>query len=77
MEQVASNARLKRRILEHLEIHPDAADTAAGIASWWLEDNEDVTVAAVEQAVVELVEGGVMERRRTPDGATIYGLARS
>ena len=57
-------------------IHPDAADTAAGIASWWLED-EDVAVELVERVVQGLVEGRVMERRLTPDGAAIYGLART
>ena len=68
--------RLRNRILEHFAVHPEAADTAGGIARWWLEDDEDVTLESVERVVLELVESGVVERRRTPDGAVIYGWAR-
>jgi hypothetical protein len=73
--QAESEARLRNRILAHLAIHPHAADTVAGIASWWLEDDE-VMVESVEHVVLELVDAGVMERRLSPDGTPIYGLAR-
>jgi hypothetical protein len=73
---MASVAWLREKIVEHLSIHPGAADTINGIANWWLEA-EEVPLDAVEQAVLGLVDAGVMERRVTLDGTPIYGLARS
>lgn len=61
--------------MDHLSIHPGAADTINGIASWWLEADE-AALETVEQAVLGLVGDGLMERRLTLDGTAIYGLAR-
>ncbi len=61
--------------MEYLTINPEAADTISGIANWWLAEERDASTDAVEEAVLELVDRGLMERRPTPDGAAIYGLA--
>ena len=73
---VGHSPQLPERIMEYLKLHPNAADTVDGIASWWLGDEGDPAAEAVEHAVLELVDKGFMERRRTPDGAAIYGLSR-
>jgi hypothetical protein len=60
-------------IVAHLLKHPGASDTAEGICQWWLDPagrEEDITV--VEEALEDLVGGGVMRRRRLPDGGIVY-----
>jgi hypothetical protein len=76
VNESTNDERVRAKILEHLEVHPDAADTVAGIASWWFEGDEP-GVDAVERALLGLVDTGVMERRLTLDGTPIYGLART
>lgn len=61
--------------MEYLHLNPGAADTIVGIASWWFEE-DSLAEDDVERVVSLLVDEGVMERRPTPDGAAIYGLAR-
>jgi len=57
-------------IVDYLRRHPDAADTAAGVAQWWLGRHcSDDTVA---RAMVRLVERGVVERHRLPDGTAVF-----
>lgn len=60
-------------ILRYLQQHPDAADTAEGIARWWLggrryEDN----LARVQDAMPGLVQQGLVEKQTLPDGADVY-----
>jgi hypothetical protein len=67
-------ARSVARSLEtYLAQHPAAADTAQGIAQWWLPPPMRPGVATVEQALAMLVAAGVVERRLLPDGRQIYG----
>lgn len=62
--------------MRHLDSNPRAADTVGGIARWWLAEDDNESTEVVESVVHALVAQGLMERRPTPDGAAIYGLAR-
>ena len=65
-------------VARYLLAHPDASDTLDGIARWWLsrqrrDDARDLVQAALDL----LVERGVVERRTTADGVTLFRSARS
>ncbi len=65
-------------IRSYLSGHPEAADSAAGIAQWWLgELNGQVTVEDTERALAELVEARMVEQQDLPDGRALYRAARS
>ena len=60
-------------ILQYLAEHDQAADTAKGIARWWMgREQSAVSVDVVELALTDLVEAGVLETRLLPDNTTIY-----
>jgi hypothetical protein len=63
-------------ILQYLAEHEQAADTAAGIARWWMgRDNGALSIDVVELALTDLVRAGLLEQRQLPDGTTIYRRA--
>jgi hypothetical protein len=57
---------LAGEILGYLEKHPEAKDTAEGIARWWLQRREGFPpVDAVERAITSLLSRGlIVETRR-------------
>jgi len=63
-------------ILQYLKAHPDAGDTAEGIAEWWLtEQGTDESEVLVEQALNHLVKQGLLERHVLVEGTILYELA--
>ncbi|HJV60825.1 MAG TPA: hypothetical protein VJ743_07750 [Albitalea sp.] len=63
-------------ILEHLRTHPLAADSAAGVARWWLGPaHASVTVPQVERALELLVARRQMRRLALTDGTVLYSQA--
>ena len=65
-------------ILDHLRTHPLAADSAEGVARWWLgPQHAAVTVQQVERALSLLVARGAMRRLRLMDGSFLYSRALS
>ena len=64
-------------IVRYLQRHPDAADTAEGIARWWLGgrcyENE---LGRVREAIAVLVKRGLVQKQTLPDGAEIYRAGR-
>ncbi len=65
------------RVLEYLKRHPNATDTVAGIARFWMKSDLAATPRKeVERIVMELVEQGLMQRTLKADGEWIYGLVR-
>jgi len=62
-----------RAILEHLHSQPLAADSAEGVARWWLGPaHARVTEEQVAEALDLLVEGQQMRRLRLLDGTFLY-----
>ncbi|MBI3774935.1 MAG: hypothetical protein HY273_05175 [Gammaproteobacteria bacterium] len=69
--------RVADAIAQYLIGNPHAADTVAGIQSWWLSGAAPgVNRIDVETAVIALVQRGVLECRRLPDGERVYSLKR-
>ena len=62
---------LMRKVLRYLETHPDALDTAEGIAKWWVYADEK----AVEKVLQRLMHKGILQRRKLGESA-YYGLHR-
>ena len=64
-------------VLEYLQAHPQAADTAEGISAWWLgTSRRGMRVAAVIEALEALVARGAVCGETTPAGETVYRLRR-
>ena len=64
-------------ILAYMAEHPDAQDTAEGIAEWWLPERPARPNAArVEGALAELVNFGLVLARRSEDARTYYKADR-
>ena len=63
-------------IADHLQSHPLAADSADGVARWWLGPaHASVTVAQVERALNRLVARHAMRSLRLMDGTFLYSQA--
>lgn len=54
-------------LVAYLSAHPQASDTAEGMARWWLRDDA-IEVARLEQALELMEQGGLMERTTAGDG---------
>ena len=60
-------------ILAYLADHPDAQDTLAGIAKWWLLEQQIKTeIAAVREALDRLVWSGLVLQRTGQDSQIHY-----
>ena len=69
---------IAREILAYLAEHPDAQDTAEGIAQWWLlERRIQQEVPQVKAALTELTESGLIRKRQGKDSSTRYRIRRS
>ncbi len=63
-------------ILAYLRAHPNAADSVDGIADWWLSRQRHETgTEAIQEALTELVELGVLETVTLGNGKNLYRLA--
>ena len=70
--------RVAGAIEAYLQRHPDAADSAEGIARWWLAgDGMEDCVEDVRAALARLMERGVVSARTLPSGKRIYSAARA
>ncbi len=66
-------AAIAQRILDYLRAHPHAADTAEGIARWWLSDAAPGhSPEKVERALRILSERGEVKACTLPSGAVVY-----
>ena len=60
-------------INRHLAEQPEAADTAQGIANWWLQNQRtEIAPATVEAALSLLVSRGQLVTAVMPGGETLY-----
>lgn len=67
--------RIADCIRRYVREHPGAADSAAGIAAWWLREPTGVS-EAVEEALAQLVREGVLQREQLADGTVVYSAVR-
>lgn len=64
---------LVRAILDHLASHPHAADSADGVARWWIGPRGAVpTLPDVELALRQLVARQELRQESLADGTTLY-----
>ncbi|MEW5771180.1 MAG: hypothetical protein AB1831_12560 [Pseudomonadota bacterium] len=66
MEQV------RQAVLAYLRCHPGAADTAEGIACWWLPESLDVDAETVIRALDALVAEGRLRCHANADRHMVY-----
>jgi hypothetical protein len=67
---------IAQQIELYLARHGNAADTALGIARWWLAlPDADAVLPLVESALERLVQRGVATSRVLPDGNRVYAAA--
>ncbi|MGR8932251.1 MAG: hypothetical protein ACU836_16605 [Gammaproteobacteria bacterium] len=65
--------RIADEILNYLEDHPNAADTAEGIAKWWLSRQRfEESAALVQQALNYLVSDARVALQTNYSGAKVY-----
>jgi hypothetical protein len=70
-----NRVEIEKTVVTYLGNHPLAADTLDGIVAWWLPQQRYETARTrIEQALVHLVEVGVLRCDRLPDGAELYAL---
>lgn len=73
MDAVTEVAQALRR---YLRLHPQAGDTAAGIAAWWpLPQPAGNRMEVVGAALAALVASGEMACTVGPDGQAVYRAA--
>ena len=64
MREIADNSQLAFEILDYFRRHPEAKDSAEGIATWWVQE----APGRVRQVLDKLVESGLVGKR---SGASI------
>lgn len=69
--------RVAERIMAYLHEHADAADTAEGIAEWWLTEAPRPTTRMISRAMEWLLSQGRIERKHLPDGTVVYRNVRA
>jgi hypothetical protein len=62
---------IKSSIVDYLQQHAAAADSARGIQRWWLSEPE-VSLALVEAALEQLASEGRITRTLLPDGNAVW-----
>jgi hypothetical protein len=65
-----------QHVSRHLRVHPHACDTPEGIARWWVEQDDPVSLDAVEAALAWLAAGQAVEAQpAAADGRVRYRRA--
>ena len=78
MNRISTDAEVEgiaRDLEKYVSLHPTAADTADGIARWWLDRPEQPALTRVEAALESLVTRGVLARASLPDGRAVYSTS--
>jgi len=65
-------ARIALALVRYLRLHPQASDTAEGIARWWLRGEMRAEVWHVQQVLEWMTEAGLIEGITTRDGRKRY-----
>jgi hypothetical protein len=72
---VKDRTLLRRAITRYVGRHPQASDTLAGIADWWVPKSIQVTPRELERAIEELVADGILRCTTLPGGTKLYSAA--
>ena len=65
--------QLADRIVNYLESYPQATDTAAGVAGWWLRlDNNPDSIAQTKAALEILVAKGLINKFTSRSSEPVY-----
>jgi hypothetical protein len=68
-------SHIAQAILAYLAENPDAQDTLAGIAEWWLLEQQIKTqTATVKEVLAELVSGELILERKGQDSQIHYRI---
>lgn len=67
---------LRRAIERYARAHPNASDTAEGIAEWWIPRGHRWTPDDLQRALDELVASSVLRCTRLPGGTLLYSVSR-
>jgi Fe2+ or Zn2+ uptake regulation protein len=59
-------------LLAYLARNPQAADSLAGVARWWVGDDDTVSIERVRDALDHLVAIGALRRAQLADGTEWY-----
>lgn len=62
-------------ILRYLRQHPHAADSAEGVARWWVPPALGASASVVKASLGALVRRGELRRVRLADGSVLYSHA--
>jgi len=74
-ETMMGDADIERAVLAYLAGHPHAADSAEGVARWWLR-GAAATLPEVESALRQLVARQALRQERLADGTALYSRSR-
>jgi len=70
-------AAVRRAIEQHLAEYPHAADSAAGVARWWVEARGvHASADSVQRVLAELVAAGAVRQVALADGTVLYSKGR-
>jgi len=70
-------SRVAQAILDYLRKHPEAQDTLAGIAEWWLpEEGIKNRKPSVKEALDELVAAGLISEHEGKDAQISYRITQ-
>jgi hypothetical protein len=68
-----TGATLREAIIDYVRRHPQAMDTAEGIANWWLRPvHQEFTKPALLAVLEDLVASRRLRRVAKPDGGDLY-----
>jgi hypothetical protein len=69
-----STSRIARAILQYLHKNPDAQDTLAGIAEWWLPKQVTTQATAVKEALALLIADELILEVKGKDAQSHYRI---
>jgi hypothetical protein len=69
-----STSRIARAILQYLHKNPDAQDTLAGIAEWWLPKQVTPQATAVREALALLIADDLILEVKGKDAQSHYRI---
>ena len=67
------NRRLKAELIAYVTRNPNASDSVAGVAAWWLgPSGDDASLDDVQVALDQLVTAGLLTVVKAPGGGNLY-----